>query len=276
LQGVIPFVHTRGVSYVFLVHKRLFLMKGDDVKIYKLLIAEDEPLERLALRKIINLKYYDLEIVEDARNGTEAVDRAKIHRPDIILMDIKMPEISGLMAQERIIKILPDVKTLIISAYNDFDYAQQAIKCGVAGYLLKPVKPADLTSALDSIIAALKSEKPKAIKNEDLNGSVALQNILNYIEQKYCSDLTLDAIAKYAHLNPQYFSRYFKKEMGITFTEHVTRLKIEKAKKLLSETNYPIYRIASELGFSDPSYFNKVFSKYEKLPPYKYKKTCSR
>ncbi|HWR07156.1 response regulator transcription factor [Sporomusa sp.] len=245
---------------------------------YKLLIVEDVPLERKALRKIIQRQYFNINILEDAKNGIEAIEKAKLYRPDIILMDIRIPEISGLEAQKRIVKIVPNVKTIILTAYSEFDYAQEAIKNGVADYLLKPVRPEDLVKAIDLAIVSLTKAisvvgtgQSSAIVERDI-----LKGVLNYIERHYCSEIKLNAVAEFAHLNPQYFSRYFKKEMGITFTNYVMKLRVEKAKRLLADTNYPIYRIAAELGFSDPTYFNKVFLKYEKQPPYKYKQTISK
>lgn len=252
------------------------LTDRNDVNMYKLMIIDDEPLERFALRKIISNKYFNISIVEDAENGTEAVEKAKIYRPNIILMDIRMPEASGLEAQERIIKVLPHVKTIILSAYDEFEYAQEAIKYGVFDYLLKPVKTEDLISSIDSVIESLvKDNSSMGVQNDAIHVENNLINLLNYIDQNYCAELKLNTVAEFVHLNPQYFSRYFKKEMGITFTEYITKLRIEKAKKLLVTTNFPIHRIASELGFSDPSYFNKVFLKYEKQPPYKYKQIFS-
>ena len=260
--------------FVFLF-KDHTLTDRNDIKMYKLMIIDDEPLERFALRKIIGNKYFNISIVEDAKDGTEAVERAKIYRPNIILMDIRMPEISGLEAQKRIIKVLPNVKTIILSAYDEFEYAQEAIKYGVVDYLLKPVKPEDLIKSIDLVIESLIKNKSMGIQSDGIDEEDILKSVLNYIDQNYCSELKLNTVAEFVHLNPQYFSRYFKKEMGITFTEYVTKLRIEKAKKLLVTTNYPIHRIAAELGFSDPSYFNKVFLKYEKQPPYKYKQIFS-
>lgn len=95
---------------------------------YKLMIVEDEPLERKALRIILKKEFYNIDIIEDSKNGEEAVLKAKVFKPDIILMDIKMPEKTGLDAQKEIIEFLPNVKTIIITAYEQFSYAQTAIK----------------------------------------------------------------------------------------------------------------------------------------------------
>jgi YesN/AraC family two-component response regulator len=95
---------------------------------------------------------------------------------------------------------------------------------------------------------------------------------LRYIDRHYRKDLKLSEVADHVHLNPQYFSRYFKQRMGLTFTEYVSKLRIKEAKALLAGSNLPIYRIAVELGFSDAAYFTKVFAKYEKQTPIQFKK----
>ncbi len=241
---------------------------------YKLMITEDEPLERLALRKIVQKHFFNIMLLEDAKNGAEAVENARIFQPDIILMDIKMPELTGLEAQERIIKFLPNIKTIVLSAYGEFDYAQKAIKYGIIDYLLKPVRPNDLKKSIESAIESLnRNSTPQLTRNnhDPMQKEILLNNVLDCIEQHYCTELTLNTVAEIVHLNPQYLSRYFKNKMGITFTEYVAKLRIEKAKKLFIDTNYPIYRIATELGFSDQAYFNRVFKKYENQSPQKYR-----
>ncbi|MCM3691895.1 response regulator transcription factor [Neobacillus niacini] len=240
----------------------------------KLLIVEDEPLERVALRKIIQRDFNNIEIIEDAKNGIEAIEKAKAHRPDVILMDIRMPETTGIEAQKKIIQFLPTVKTIIVTAYGDFSYAQEAIKYGVTDYLLKPAKPADIKKAIEKAISLnIKVVPTSTTPIFDSNSTQQLlMEAIGYIEKNYKSEIRLTEVAKMVHLNPQYFSRLFKKELGTTFTEYVTKIRIDKAKALLTETNLPIYRIAVELGFSDAAYFSKVFLKYEKESPHEYKK----
>lgn len=237
------------------------------------MIVDDEPLERRGLRKIIQRTFFNIDFVEDAKNGKDAIEKVRLYMPDIILMDIKMPGTTGLEAQRNIARIFPHIKTIILTAYSDFSYAQESIKYGVVDYLLKPVRPDDLKNSINNAIELLTKDKTMDSYHKPLTvgGENILKNVLNYIQNNYCTQLNLNTVAEYAHFNPQYFSRFFKKEVGVTFTEYVAKLKIDKAKRLLSETDYPIHRIATELGFSDSAYFNKVFIKFENQPPNKYK-----
>lgn len=243
---------------------------------YKLLIADDEPLERKALRIILQRDFYNIDIKKDCKNGHEVVLNAKIYKPDIILMDIKMPEKNGLEAQKEIIQFLPNVKTIILTAYEKFDYAQKAIKYGVVNYMIKPVRTNDLKVALDKVIQSIETtEKHDNLKMTDINSKNIYEDtikiILKYIDSNFNRKINLNSVANYVHLNPQYLSRYFKQKMGITFTQYITKLRLEKAKKLLINTDKSITQIALEVGYVDAAYFSKVFFKNERLSPYKFK-----
>ncbi|AKL95134.1 two component transcriptional regulator, AraC family [Clostridium aceticum] len=242
---------------------------------YKLMIVEDEPIERKALRMILNRNFFNLDIVEDAKNGIEAVELAKIYKPHIILMDVKMPENTGLEAQKRIIKFLPEVKTIMLTAYSDFDYAQEAIKVGAVDYLLKPANPNDIKIAVEKAITATRnkeSRKPTHPQSNDVPENI-LDAVITYIDNNFTEKITLDTAAKFVHLHPQYFSKYFKKNVGVTFTDYIAKLRIERAKNLMINTDKTIAQISSEVGYTDPAYFSKVFLKYEKQSPYKYKRS---
>jgi len=84
--------------------------------------------------------------------------------------------------------------------------------------------------------------------------------------------LTLEMVASKTFMNPKYLSRVFKEEMGMVFTDYVINLKIQYACRLLETTNYPAYRISIECGFSDPSYFNRVFCAKMNTTPKAYRK----
>lgn len=241
---------------------------------YKLLIAEDEPLERKALRIILKRYFYNIDILKDCKNGCETVFNAKVYRPNIILMDIKMPKKNGLEAQKEIIDFLPNVKTIILTAYQKFDYAKEAIEYGVSNYILKPVRPDDLKSAVTKVIHSIeKLDSSSPIKNNSnfCENEDTIKSILKYINNNFNNRINLTSTANFAHLNPQYLSRYFKQKTGTTFTKYITNLRIEKAKKLLTTTDKSITQVALEVGYLDVAYFSKVFLKSEKLSPYKFK-----
>ncbi len=100
------------------------------------------------------------------------------------------------------------------------------------------------------------------------SGSSALiSQALKYIMTHFPDNIGLNSVCDYLHVNPSYFSTLFRQEMNRTFTDYLTELRIEKACKLLLETNLRIVDISSEVGFEDQSYFNKVFKKSKNLTP---------
>ncbi|HEX2927312.1 MAG TPA: response regulator, partial [Ruminiclostridium sp.] len=126
---------------------------------YRLLIAEDDSTIRRGLVKIIGEMGLPVEHIQEADNGQSALALCESFRPQIIVTDIRMPLIDGLELIGTIQQEQPDLSFVIISGYNDFEYARKAIQYGVKEYLLKPIEKEDLKSALDRIISQLDAQE---------------------------------------------------------------------------------------------------------------------
>lgn len=238
---------------------------------YKLMIAEDEVLERKAINIIIKKHFDNIDIIEEAQNGIEAVEIARRIKPDIIIMDIRMPEKNGIEAQKTILKFHHNVKTIILTAYDEFQFAQAAIKLNVIDFLLKPAKPSEIVEAINKAITSIQfNENITSLEINVMNKSI-IQEAIDYIHKNYSKNINLESVASFVHLNPQYFSRYFKANVGMTFIEYLSKLRIKKAKELLELTDKSISEISFEVGYIDPGYFSKVFSKLEGVTPNKFK-----
>lgn len=242
---------------------------------YKLLIVEDESFEKEALKKIIEKEYQQITIVGTATSGIEAVTLAKQLKPDIILMDIGLPELDGLSAQKKIITVLPDVKTIILTAYSDFQHAQEAITSKVVDYLVKPVRTKDLKQSINKILITpiKQSEETTNVTTLDtsMNQNEIITKALHYVENHYTENIQLSSLAESLYLNPQYFSRLFKKELNMNFSEFLTLYRLEISKNLLRQTQSPIYAVASQSGFTDSAYYCKTFKKFFGISPLKYR-----
>ena len=112
----------------------------------KVLIADDEPIIRLDLRQM--LESLDYEVVAEAGNGKEAVDLARLHNPDVCILDVKMPVMDGIEAVDIITEesIAP---TILLTAYSDKELINRAQAAGVFAYLVKPFKPSDLAPTIE-------------------------------------------------------------------------------------------------------------------------------
>ena len=115
----------------------------------RIVIADDHALLREGIRAILS-KEPDLEVVGEAADGREAVERCKTLLPDIVLMDVAMPGLGGLEAALEIRRDCPRVKVLVLTQYEDREYVSRFLKAGAAGYVLKKAAGADLASAVRS------------------------------------------------------------------------------------------------------------------------------
>src|SRR5471030_1026748 len=115
---------------------------------YKLIIAEDEELMRDGLAKLILNSDSGFQVVGQAEDGEQALQLVKETKPDVIITDISMPKLNGLGLVECVRDINPEIKVIIISGYDDFEYAQKAMRIGVQEYLLKPVLPEQIREIL--------------------------------------------------------------------------------------------------------------------------------
>lgn len=242
------------------------------------LIVEDELLELEFLKSIAAAELLPEDKLITCESGIEAVKLAKQYRPDIIVMDILIPEMDGLQALQEIKRFLPQVCVMILSACSEFSYAQKAIRLRVQEYMLKPVKPSVFRQTFRELleaaaaVARIDHENEEEREGEKPDQVYLIEKSLSYIQDNFKQKLPLQLVSSKVFLNPQYFSRIFKKEVGVSYIDYLNKLKIEYACKLLETTDYPAYRISGECGFTDPSYFNRVFVRQMKMTPKAYRR----
>ena len=115
---------------------------------YKLLLVDDEPIIREGLEQMIDWEKLDLKLTASCANAITALDSMMDDMPDILLTDIRLPGMSGLELVSRAVALHPMLQTIVLSGYDTFQYAQQALKYGVIEYLLKPCNQQELENAL--------------------------------------------------------------------------------------------------------------------------------
>ncbi|MGO4109277.1 AraC family transcriptional regulator [Paenibacillus sp. YAF4_2] len=140
---------------------------------YRLLIADDEALEREGLEHLIHRMLPDKFQIAHADNGRRAIEQAEEFRPHIVMMDINMPGIQGLQAIREIKSILPDTKFILVTAYDFFAYAKEAVSLGVKEYIVKPAGRNQIASILTQLIDELEREKGKRIEELHLRDKVS-------------------------------------------------------------------------------------------------------
>src|ERR671918_2093055 len=125
-------------------------MEANEARDVKVLIADDHGIVRSGLRMLLE-RQDDIEVVGEAADGAEARDMAIRERPDLAILDVKMPKLTGLQATREIREQVPDVAVLILSMYDDDRYLFEALKAGASGYVLKAQADADLMAAVRAV-----------------------------------------------------------------------------------------------------------------------------
>jgi DNA-binding NarL/FixJ family response regulator len=116
----------------------------------RVVLADDHTLVRSGIRALLE-RFDDVEMVGEAANGREALELVEKHRPDIVLMDIAMPELNGLEAARRIHQLFPTTRVLLLSMYDNEEYVAEALAIGAAGYVLKDASAAELDIAVHAV-----------------------------------------------------------------------------------------------------------------------------
>lgn len=159
------------------------------------MLVDDEPLEREGLNLMLSKNRSGFEVIAEAQNGKQAVDLALEKKPDLIFMDIKMPQLDGLQAIEKILEVHPTSKCVMVSAFDTFDYARQAMKFGIKEYLLKPSKVSEVLDAFDRMVEEIEEEKKQG--SELLEMNKRLERVSSFIEMEFIVSLLLDHVHEF-------------------------------------------------------------------------------
>lgn len=247
----------------------------------KLLIVDDEPIIRDGIKALVDLEGLGIEEIFEAENGEQAYKLFELNQPDIVLADINMPRMNGLEFSEKIKRLKPEVRIALITGYDYFDYARQAIKIGVEDYVLKPVSRSDITALLSELVAKVRNDRDRQRVDAIIEGQAAetigsldyKQQIIKWLQEHiYDETMSLNALAEYMGLSTGYLSGLFKKEFGQSFKEYVLSKRLDQAKILMLSSSMKNYEIGEAIGISDANYFSAVFKKHVGMSPNAFRK----
>ncbi|MEH7303826.1 response regulator transcription factor [Neobacillus drentensis] len=243
---------------------------------YNLVIADDEYEIRHGLVNYFPWEEVGFEVIGKASNGVEALELISKGNVDALLCDISMPKMTGIEVIKDIYLQQSDVMTVFLSGYQEFHYAQEAIKYGVKNYILKPTKFSDLMEAFSQIKKELdqriprKAERVLGHRNIDGEDDPIIFKIKDYVKTNFKS-ASLEDAAQTVYMNPHYVSKYFKQKTDENFSDFVFQVKMEEAAKLLKTMKYKAYEVSEMVGYSNAKNFTRAFRKYFGVSPKEYR-----
>jgi two-component system, response regulator YesN len=242
-----------------------------------MIVAEDETLIRKNIIKKILALTDRFEIAGEAMDGKTALELVRLNQPDVLVTDIRMPLISGLDLIREVHDAFPRVKILIISGYDNFEYAQAAIKYGVSDYILKPIDREKLQDVLQRLLIRLEKDEKKFRDSHayltERSGQESLVNgVAEYMVNHFSEELSIGRLSSSFRVHPSYLTRVFKKHRGKAPLQYLQELRMNEAKRLLrSHPDMCIKEVAGALGYFDQSYFSRAFKKITGFTPQEYR-----
>ena len=244
---------------------------------YRVILVDDERLILRGLSTVVPWAEMGCEVAGTAHDGAGGLALIRDLRPDIVLTDIRMPNMDGLTMLAAIRSEFPEIQMSVLTAYRDFEYARQAITLGVCRYLLKPSDLEELKETVRLMVSRLDA-MPRLREEEPENESVReagnhlVKAAMAYMKE-HCTEqhLSLSDVADHVYVSQWHLSKLLNKETGQSFFDLLGSMRIALAKKLLADPSLRIHEIAERTGFSDVAHFSRSFKKTAGCTPGEYR-----
>ncbi len=227
--------------------------------VYELLLVDDEEASRNGLATYFPWEEQGFHVCGQVSDGQEALDFMEKHRVHVVLTDISMPGMDGIQLARLIREKENPPCVVFLSAYDEFQYAQSAIRYGVRFYILKPSGFEEIRETFQEIRKELDErygEEPLVEKIHDEDEII--RQVIEYISREYQSG-TLKELAEKLYLNPSYLSQLIKLKTGENFVDLLFEMRMKRACDFLRDPDVKIYNISEMVGYTNPNNFTRAF-----------------
>ncbi|NUU62566.1 response regulator transcription factor [Paenibacillus agri] len=258
----------------------------------KVLLVDDEAPILNNLNRVLPWEEMGMTVSGMARSGMDALRIAEEEHPDLVLCDIRMPVMDGLTFVGKLRELGNECEVLLLTGYQEFDYAREAIRLGVREYICKPIHYEELGNKVREIGAHIRSRKYKdklfnslplfqevpdnGSENSKKSSDQLMNMAVQYITEKLSSDIGIEEVAGKLGISSSYFCLLFKNRFSMTFVEYVTQQRVDAAKFMLAHSEKSIAVIGSGVGYQERRYFTKVFQKQTGMSPKEYREAWKR
>ena len=240
---------------------------------YQIVIVDDEPRICEGLVHLFPWDSMGFHVAGSFINGREALTFINAHPEiDVVMTDIEMPVMNGIELSRQ----LKDKRIAVIffSAYQDFEYARSALINHVVDYLIKPMSYDAIHSCLSRVKASLDEQRaassPQASAEPERHAFNPETFVKDYV-QRHFKTASLEEAAALAHYSVAYLSTTFKSASGITFSDYLTQVRMQKALELIRNPANKLYMIADAVGYVNPKNLTRNFKEYYGITPQEYR-----
>ncbi len=241
---------------------------------YRVILVDDERLIVRGLSSVVPWESLGCEVAGTAYDGASGLQLIRELKPDIVLTDIRMPNMDGLTMLAALRSEFPAMQVTVLTAYRDFEYARQAINLGVCRYLLKPSVMDELLEAVRLMVSRLQAAAPPdaGSETESAAGNYIVQAALQYMRE-HCMEqhLSLNDVADNVYVSQWHLSKLLNRETGQSFFDLLGGMRIELAKRLLTDPARRIHEVAEAAGYADVAHFSRSFKRITGCTPGEYR-----
>ena len=236
---------------------------------FKIVVIDDNRMLVEMLSATIRWQDLDCIFVGSAYDGVHGLELISREAPDIIIADIRMPGMDGLEMAEKVHAAKPHTKILFISAYDDFSFAQHAVRLHAHDYLLKPFENSKLEASIRRAVEDLRNENQPSEETSSAS-EILIKRILKYVET-HPEHPTLEELSDQFGYNASYLSSLIKKHTGEKYMDWVAKSRIQKAKMMLKDPKYRVEEVSEAVGYKNYANFYRMFVKTVGVSPRDYR-----
>lgn len=237
---------------------------------YRLIIIDDEPRIVEGMGQLFPWSSVGFEVVHTFTSAVEALEWLQHEHIDVVLSDIQMPDMTGLDLCRALQKV-EGTRIVLFSSYQSYEYFRSAIQYNVTDYLLKPISYATLLECFTKIRDQLDAENQVAQEMNEGYYDQIVRRVNEYLESHY-QDGTLTKCAERISMSPTYLSKIYKEKSGVSFSDKLFQIRMERACELLTDPQYKGYDVAYDVGYDNPKNFSRAFKNYFGYTPSDFRK----
>jgi len=244
------------------------------VQHYGILIADDEYFLRQSLKRSLEEFTPDFIVEGEAADGREALGQLASGQIHLLFTDIRMPVMDGLELAAEVHRLYPSVVTVILTGYADFEYAREALRSGVADFLLKPVDTDKLETVMARVRRILQQTYtlPEETSQSRRDPEDIVRQVIAYMQTHYMEEIDFGQLSHDMGFTSAYLTKLFNRYAGNTPLKYLTACRIREACRLLRETDLSIAQVGEAVGYPDQFHFSKTFRKATGVSPTVYRK----
>jgi len=232
----------------------------------RILLVDDDAVLREEFKD-----FFEEHGVAEAFSGEQALQiLSRPHQIDVVVLDVRMSGMNGIEVLEKIKKIAPDIRVIILTGYGSKDTAVEALRGRADDYLEKPLHPETVKRILERHLEA----KQRAAYGNRIEDKVA--RIKDFLSRNVCKNVTLSDAAEIVSVSPKYLSRAFQEYAKIGFSDYKVSLRMKEAKQLLKKNTHTVGQISDALGYQNMESFIRQFKKLEKVTPASFRTRINR